>query len=96
MKKILFLIAFISISYSQEPLASNLNASYSICLTSDWEYTTGYHSDGTSAQIRYTLDYSGYIDDIQIGFNGSWYNTSVSYDGGRMYAKNPNNKRYYF
>ena len=78
----------------------NINAEllyFEIEYSTSWNYTTGYHSDGTSASIRYTTDSSGYIVDIEIEYQGYWYTTSVKQDvNGRSYVKNPNNKRYYF
>jgi len=93
--KILFIVmalAFSSISQGNVEFKN-----YKTEFLVSWNYTTGYHSDGTSSSIRYTTDVYGYIVDIQIKYQEYWYIAYVKQDdNGRNYVKNPNNKRYYF
>ncbi|WP_299524874.1 hypothetical protein [uncultured Lutibacter sp.] len=84
-------LAFSSISYGNVE-SKSFKTEYS----TSWNYTTGYHSDGTSSPIRYTIDAYGDISDIEIEYQGYWYTTYVKWDNSRKYVKNPNNKRYYF
>jgi len=90
MKPLLIILLLTICNFSSKNLKANTyNKEYSI----SWNYTTGYHSDGTSTPIRYT---SNNYENIQIQYAGSWYKTYVNWDNGRKYVKNPSNKRYYF
>lgn len=92
--RILLLVLFLTfsgISYGAAA-SKSIKTEY---LTS-WIYTTGYHSDGTSSEIRYSTDSYGDILHIQILFEGAWITTSLNWDNSRKYVKNPNNKRFYF
>lgn len=84
-------LSFSSISYGNAELKE-----FIIEYSTSWNYTTGYHSDGTSSSIRYTTDGYGNVMDIEIDYQGYWYTTYVNWDNNRKYVKNPNNKRYYF
>lgn len=93
--KILFLA--IALSFANFSNGSVVQENTLIAYSESWNYTTGYHSDGTSASIRYTTDKNGYIVDIEIQSQGYWYATYVKQDeNGRNYVKNNFNKRYYF
>jgi hypothetical protein len=99
MKKLATVLLVTVISFSISGFTKiNLNNENKITsYLSDWEYTTGYHSDGTSASIRYTISIYGDISDIEIKSSGYWYSTYIKLDNnGRQYVKNSNNKRYYF
>lgn len=93
MKKLLLILflAFNCLSYGNVEL-KDFKTEYS----NSWNYTTGYHSDGTSSSIRYRVDSYGNVSGIQIQYQGYWHNTSLNWDNNRKYVKNPNNKRYYF